>query len=81
MVIQRHQNCQDHGCKICLKDIQTLGDEIESRLGLHHLDHLGEYRKWLDANDIPSETAWGWATPEVFDEKNVSAFISSWTEG
>jgi len=36
---------------------------------------LGEYRTWLDKNHIPAESEYGWPRPQVFDAKNVDAFI------
>jgi len=75
--IRRHLDCNDDNCLICLQDHDYLDNYF-----YHHLnnlcppkDWLGEYRKWLDENEIPSEIN-GWASRESFIEKNIARFIS-----
>ncbi len=60
---------------MCLEDHIALGEYLEERTHLFHVDHLGRYRGWIDKHGIPAETEWGWATAETFDEENIEAYI------
>jgi len=77
MPIQRHPNCKQDRCKTCLEDATTLTDYLFERTGLQRRFHdmLGEYRRWLDINEIPAESPTGWPMPEVYQRENVDAFV------
>jgi len=74
---QRHILCDKDRCEVCLNDCVALTDYLFERTGLQRQFHdmLGEYRTWLDKNHIPAESEYGWPRPQVFDAKNVDAFI------
>ncbi len=80
MTLQRHTNCDKDRCSICLEDCEVLETELAERTGLEkkYCDHLGEYRTWLDRNNIPAETEHGWFTEEVFDEENINNYVTEW---
>lgn len=77
-MIQRHINCKDQGCKVCLKDCDTLRIELEKKTGIDSIDQLCNYRKWLDRMGIKAETEWGWPTTKVFDEVNINKYIKDY---
>jgi hypothetical protein len=77
---QRHINCQNTDCPICLEDHLAVGEYIENEINLHY-DWLGRYRTFLDKKFKRStETEFGWATEEFFDAKNADEFIKDWKE-
>jgi hypothetical protein len=78
MTEQRHPNCEDPYCKICLQDASSLEEELLKRTGnkKEWLDILGAYRTWLDSEGIPAETAHGWPTAAFYDETNVASYIT-----
>ena len=79
LVEQRHQDCENTECKICLEDADRLGDFLEDAVGDICDDHLGEYYNWLKENNIGPENAHGWFSAEAFDDININAFIAGGT--
>jgi len=79
---QRHPNCTDTECDVCLNDVLRLRDELLHRIGWEKdfIDVLGHYRGWLERQGFVAETEHGWATPQVFDESNVEAYVAHWHE-
>lgn len=77
MPIQRHRDCSDDRCTKCLEDAQLLTDYLFERTGLvpRFHDILGEYRTWLDKNNIDAESRYGWPLAAVYAPKNVEGFI------
>jgi len=80
VAVQRHINCDNTRCYVCLEDTCTLETELAERTCLEkkYCDHLGKYRTWLDHNNIPAETEHGWFTEEVFYEENISNYVTEW---
>ncbi len=77
-MIQRHPNCKLDHCLICLADHEALEERLKKETGVTLVDHLSLYRKFMDARlGRSSETQWGWATREVFEEDNIRAYINS----
>jgi hypothetical protein len=76
----RHSNCNNDGCQTCLADAQSLQEYLEEKTGITWRDTLGDYRKWLDNNNIPAETDHGWFTDNVFKPENIAAYIESWNQ-
>ena len=77
MVEQRHPNCTNPECKVCLADVELLATALEERFGdIEINDILGEYRHFLDEHDVPAETDHGWFTEEAFDERNLNSFAA-----
>jgi len=77
---QRHFNCEDDRCKICLEDCFKLADFLDEKTGINKIDHLGKYRSFLDNRNIPAETEWGWFTENVFRKENIDAYIEDQIE-
>ena len=76
---QRHIDCQDARCRVCLDDAFRLEKRLEDEMGTgNRIDVLGRYRRWMDDKDIPAETEWGWSTSEVYQEENIKAFVRDW---
>lgn len=74
---RQHENCDNYECKVCLADHSALAEYFQYRLKNAKEDWLMQYRRWLDANEIPAETN-GWASKEAFAKENVDAFIDHW---
>lgn len=72
--IQRHVNCEDPKCQVCLEDSQPLSDYLDEITGATTVDHLGRYHKWLSDKGIEPETEWGWWTEAVFKPENMKAY-------
>lgn len=70
----RHPDCQNNTCSVCLRDHHLLSDRLDELTNDSAKDHLGRYRSWLEKEGGNFETEWGWATPEVFEEKNIIAY-------
>ncbi len=77
---QRHSNCSNTECKMCLDDALALANFLEQEIGDIKIDFLCDYRKWLDRNKISAETEHGWPTENVFSATNVNAYLSEWKE-
>ncbi len=72
----RHPYCNIVSCNECFSDHQLLWDFLEEQLPEHNTDYLMNYRNWIDKKlGHTTETRWGWATPEVFEKKNIDAFV------
>jgi hypothetical protein len=79
--ILHHTNCENTDCKICYNDHIALEEELEERTGNHSVDHLGRYESFLRKNlGIKTETEWGWATQECFEEYNIQKYMDFMTE-
>lgn len=77
----RHSMCRNPDCWVCLKDAITLGEYFEDQTGCSLVDHLGEYRRFMDTRlGRSSETEYGWFHPAVFDVSNVKAYIKTWDD-
>lgn len=81
--VRHHFDCMFYQCQTCLDDHGRLAEYIEASSGLssRYHDFLGEYRSWLDANEIYAEGKDGWATRESWDKKNVDAFVATILKG
>ena len=77
-----HPNCQMSRCQFCLADHERLGHLLDELCHTSNkVDHLGKYHKWLSDNGIEPETEWGWATPEAFEDKNITAYVEWYKRG
>lgn len=80
-MILRHPNCEIANCKSCLADHEALEEALRLRTGLETVEHLDKYRSFMDKRlGKSSETEWGWARSEVFEEKNIEAYVKSWEQ-
>ena len=78
-MILRHPNCKLVRCEVCLSDHEALQHELERRTGTDQIDHLGCYRRFMDARlGQSSETEWGWSAPVIFEEVNIEAYVRDW---
>lgn len=78
-MILHHPNCELPKCEICMADHIDLQKELEKRTGNSRIDHLGKYHGWMSQHGIPAETEFGWATPQAFDDNNISAYVEYMT--
>jgi hypothetical protein len=54
-----------------------LEERLRKKTGIMPCDHLCQYRKFIDKRlGRSSETEWGWACLEVFEEENIKAYLS-----
>ncbi len=75
-MLQRHPNCKQDNCEVCLEDHEALEERLRKEMGGNLIDHLCQYRKFMDKRlGRSSETDWGWACPEVFEEENIKAYL------
>ena len=77
-MLQRHPNCKNSDCGICLDDAIALERHLIQRTGDTYHDLLGEYRTWLDKRGITAETEYGWPTEQAYDDENINAFTAVW---
>jgi hypothetical protein len=76
-VVLRHINCEDVDCRTCLADHLALGEELARLTNNQREDHLGRYEMFLrKILKIETQTEWGWATQESFDEKNIEQYVN-----
>ena len=75
-MLQRHPNCKEDECRICLEDHEALEDRLGKETGVMLCDHLCQYRRFIDKRlGRSSETEWGWGCPEIFEEGNIKAYL------
>ena len=73
-MLQRHPNCENQRCAVCLEDAAALGQHLIKLTGDTYHDLLGEYHTWLSKHDIPPQTEHGWPTEQAYDDANINAF-------
>jgi len=80
--IQRHVNCEEPGCSICLQDAEALAAYLHRETGSspRTRDILHHYRTWLDRKGISAETEHGWPTANVFLPATIKAYLDSWKD-
>ena len=80
-MLNRHPYCKITHCDICLEDMEALEEHLRLKTGIENMDHLSKYRSFIDKRlGKNTETEWGGAIPEVFEDGNIEAYIKIWTE-
>lgn len=79
----RHPNCRKHDCLVCLRDHKDLGKLLDTLCEVplfnNKVDHLQNYRTWLDERlGHSAETPYGWAVPAAFEVENILRYVYEW---
>lgn len=78
---QRHINCKNSRCRICLEDAEILEQKLTDLTSTgNRFDLLGHYHKWLSNKGINPETEFGWFTEKVFDDENIEEFCKEFKQ-
>ena len=75
-VVLYHRNCTVSRCLTCLSSVNNLEKYLHQEIDVENkIDVLGEYRLWLDFNDMVSENKSGWILPSAYEHSNIKMFI------
>jgi len=73
----RHSNCLDRDCRICLEDATELGRYVVSRNPSLAKDCGTEVTfNWMNNHGLPAEGAGGWASDDTFKPENIEGMIA-----
>lgn len=77
----RHPNCQDDRCQICLEDHAKVSERLEELTQNYRSDLDGYFHHWLKCvKKIEPETEWGWGTSAWFDDGLIQEFAEWWED-
>lgn len=80
--LQRHIDCVNSECAICLEDHTALGEYLYATIPASKdvYDILAEYVAYLTKKEIYYQTIYGWATEICFDKATLDGFMERFRE-